>query len=62
MNNTVRLLFSCLYSRKKCFEKGLLSRSAELPDILSREMTSLDLRLENELAMLKGRLVRGEGG
>lgn len=62
VNNTVRLLFSCLYSRKICFGKGLLSRSAELLDILSRGMTSLDLRLENELAMLNGRLVRGDGG
>lgn len=62
VNNTVRLLFSRLYSRKKCFGKGLLSRSTELLDILSRGITSLDLRLENELAMLNGRLVRGDGG
>lgn len=59
---SVRLLFSCLYSRKQCFGKGLLSGSAELLDILSRGMTSLDLHLENKLTTLKGRLVRGDGG
>lgn len=59
---SVRLLFHVYIPEKKCFWKGLLLSSTELLSIFSRGMTSLDVHLENELAMLKGRLVRGNGG